>query len=84
MRTYLLWLWFGLVLALQGCMHAAVQPIPTQVKASELKQRYYQAKTIAPDGTVLAFTVYQPHLKIGQTALVIAYAWFWLVPYETP
>ena len=68
MRTYLLWLWFGLVLALQGCMHAAVQPIPTQVKASELKQRYYQAKTIAPDGTVLAFTIYQPHLKVGQTA----------------
>ena len=44
MRTSLLWLWFGLVLALQGCMHTAVQPVSAQVKASELKQRYYQAK----------------------------------------
>lgn len=68
MRSYVLWLCCSLMLVLQGCVHATTQPVSMTLKTTELKQRYYQAKTTAPDGTVLAFTVYQPHLTSNQTA----------------
>ncbi|MCH7382251.1 CocE/NonD family hydrolase [Acinetobacter dispersus] len=68
MRSYVLWLCFSLMFVLQGCVHATTQPISITAKTTELKQRYYQAKTTAQDGTVLAFTVYQPHLTSSQTA----------------
>ena len=68
MRRYLLWIWFSLFLVLQGCVHATIQPKANQKQTTELKQRYYQAKTTTPDGTVIAFTVYQPQLKAGQDA----------------
>ncbi|KAB0476723.1 alpha/beta hydrolase, partial [Pseudomonas vancouverensis] len=71
MRSYVFWLCFGLLFVLQGCVHATTQTTVVTSKSIELKQRYYQAKTTAPDGTVLAFTVYQPHLKPGQTAPLI-------------
>ncbi|USA45764.1 CocE/NonD family hydrolase [Acinetobacter sp. C26M] len=71
MRSYVLWLCFSLMFILQGCVHATIQPSSTISKTVELKQRYYQAKTTAPDGTVLAFTVYQPHLTANQTAPLI-------------
>lgn len=68
MRSYVLWLCFSLMFVLQGCVHATTQPVSITAKTIELKQRYYQAKTTAQDGTVLAFTVYQPHLTSSQTA----------------
>ena len=68
MRMHALWLLVGLVFTLQGCMHANTQSPQFIQKQTELKQRYYQAKIIAADGTVLAFTVYQPKLSKGQTA----------------
>ena len=68
MRSNILWLCFGIFLLLQGCVNAAIQPQKIQSQPTELKQRYFQAKTIASDGTIIAFTVYQPHLKAGQTA----------------
>ena len=68
MRMHALWLLVGLVFTLQGCMHANTQSPQFIQKPTELKQRYYQAKTLAADGTVLAFTVYQPKLSKGQTA----------------
>lgn len=68
MRSYVLWLCCSLILVLQGCVHATTQPHSLTLKTAELKQRYYQAKTTAPDGTVLAFTVYQPYLTSDQTA----------------
>lgn len=71
MRSYVFWLCFGLLSVLQGCVHATTQTTVVTSKSTELKQRYYQAKTTAPDGTVLAFTVYQPYLKPGQTAPLI-------------
>ncbi|MGB5887544.1 MAG: CocE/NonD family hydrolase [Acinetobacter venetianus] len=71
MRRYFLWIWFSLFLVLQGCVHATIQPTAYQKQTTELKQRYYQAKTTTPDGTVLAFTVYQPQLKAGQDAPLI-------------
>lgn len=71
MRSYVFWLCFSLLFVLQGCVHATSQSASVTGKSVELKQRYYQAKTTAPDGTVLAFTVYQPHLKSGQTAPLI-------------
>jgi len=71
MRRYFLWIWFSLFLALQGCVHATIQPKANQKQTTELKQRYYQAKTTTPDGTVIAFTVYQPQLKAGQDAPLI-------------
>ncbi|WP_038341908.1 CocE/NonD family hydrolase [Acinetobacter sp. A47] len=71
MRSYVFWLCSCLMFVLQGCVHATIQTSMLTGKSSELKQRYYQAKTTAPDGTVLAFTVYQPHLKPGQSAPLI-------------
>ncbi|ENU31263.1 hypothetical protein F991_00842 [Acinetobacter sp. CIP-A165] len=68
MRTYLLWIFLSFALIIQGCAYHSPTPIHAHQKTVELKQRYYQAKTISSDGTVLAFTVYQPHLKVGQTA----------------
>lgn len=68
MRSNILWLCFGIFLLLQGCVNAAIQPQKIQSQPTELKQRYFQAKTITSDGTIIAFTVYQPHLKAGQTA----------------
>jgi predicted acyl esterase len=68
MRSNILWLCFGIFLLLQGCVNATIQPQKIQSQPTELKQRYFQAKTIASDGTIIAFTVYQPHLKAGQTA----------------
>ncbi|UUM28987.1 CocE/NonD family hydrolase [Acinetobacter colistiniresistens] len=68
MRSYVLWLCCSLILLLQGCVHATTPPVSMTLKTAELKQRYYQAKTTASDGTVIAFTVYQPQLKSDQTA----------------
>ena len=68
MRSNVLWIWFGVFFLLQGCVHATLRPQTVQQQPIELKQRYFQAKTTASDGTVLAFTVYQPHLKADQTA----------------
>ncbi|MCH7336149.1 CocE/NonD family hydrolase [Acinetobacter sp. NIPH 2699] len=68
MRIYLLWIFFSVTLLIQGCAYHSPKPIHAHQETVELKQRYYQAKTITADGTVLAFTVYQPHLKVGQTA----------------
>lgn len=71
MRSYVLWLCFSLLFILQGCAYVAPQTKPIIQKTVELKQRYYQAKTTAPDGTMLAFTVYQPQLAAAQTAPLI-------------
>lgn len=73
MRSSLLWIWFAVFLILQGCVHATVQPnkISKAHHTTELKQRYYQVKTKASDGTLIAFTVYQPKLSTNQTAPLI-------------
>ena len=74
MRSCTLWIWLGLVLIIQGCAHATPQIAALQQQQStDLKQRYYQAKTTAPDGTVLTFTVYQPNLTATQTAPLIVH-----------
>ncbi len=72
MRSSLLWIWFAVFLILQGCVHATVQPNQiSKAHTTELKQRYYQVKTKASDGTLIAFTVYQPKLSTNQTAPLI-------------
>ena len=72
MRSSLLWIWLAVFLILQGCVHATVQPNQiSKVHTTELKQRYYQVKTKASDGTLIAFTVYQPKLSTNQTAPLI-------------
>ena len=64
MRSNILWLCFGIFLLLQGCVNATIQPQKIQSQPTELKQRYFQAKTIASDGTIIAFTVYQHYGNI--------------------
>jgi hypothetical protein len=53
MRSNILWLCFGIFLLLQGCVNATIQPQKIQSQPTELKQRYFQAKTIAADGTII-------------------------------
>lgn len=68
MRTYVLWFILSFALVLQGCAYHTHQSALHPQKTAALKQRFYQAKTITADGTVLAFTVYQPKLEANQTA----------------
>jgi ABC-2 type transport system ATP-binding protein len=76
LRTFML----TLVVTLSACTtFHQIPPTLLNADGSTLKKTWYNAETIADDGTHLRMTIYQPAIKRGQSAPLLIHAHGWAI-----